>query len=300
MKVAVFYYSQSGQALWVAKSICKPLEIQGNLVVYKPICQMEEFPFPWNKEEFFDTFPETRLGLPPFGIKEIDFSDIEDAGLVIIAGQSWFLSPSIPIQSFFFDVGVRSYLHNKDVIFVNACRNMWLMTARQIKSYIKEIGAKLVGHIVLQDNHANLISALTIVRWLMFNRKDGEYFLPDAGISLKDIDSASRFGNVIADAYSNDKVDALQDELLKKGAIIYKPSVLFLEKAGHRMFGLWAGYIRKKGGFRDKRRLTRVNMFFYYLLFVLFVVSPFGQLFFFLTYPLQKVNFHKHVDCYLI
>ena len=71
MKVAVFYYSQSGQALRVAKSICKPLEIQGNLVVYKPICPMEEFPFPWNKEEFFDTFPETRLGLPPFGIKEI-------------------------------------------------------------------------------------------------------------------------------------------------------------------------------------------------------------------------------------
>ena len=299
MKVAVFYYSQSGQALSVAKSICGPLVEQGHQVVYKQICPLEDFPFPWDKDEFFDIFPETRLGLPPIGNKAIDFSDIEDAGLVVIAGQSWFLSPSVPIQSFFLDEEVRAYLHNRDMIFVNACRNMWLMTSRQIKRYAKEIGARLVGHIVLQDNHANLISALTIVRWLMFNRKDGK-LLPDAGVSQKDIDSTDRFGNAIADAYQNDKVDTLQDELLREGAIIYKPSILFLEKAGHRMFGLWAKFIRKKGGFRDKRRMMRVNMFFYYLLFVLFVVSPFGQLFFFLTYPLQKVNFHKHVDCYLI
>lgn len=299
MKVAVFYYSQSGQALCVAKSICKPLVEYGHQVIYKPICPSEEFPYPWNKNEFFDIFPETRLGLPPFGINAIDLSDIEDAELVIIAGQSWFLSPSIPIQSFFNDGVVRSYLHDRDVVFVNACRNMWLMTARQIKSYTKDIGARLVGHIVLQDHHANLISALTIVRWLMFNRKESKFLLPDAGVSKKDIDSADRFGNVIADAYSNDKVDSLQDELLKKGAIIYKPSVLFLEKAGHRMFGLWARFIRKKGGFRDKRRQTRVNMFFYYLLFVLFVISPFGQLFFFMTYPLQKVNSQYKLDCYL-
>ena len=299
MKVAVFYYSQSGQALSVAKSICGPLVEQGHQIVYKQICPLEDFPFPWDKDEFFDIFPETRLGLPPVGNKAIDFSDIEDAGLVVIAGQSWFLSPSVPIQSFFLDEEVRAYLHNRDMIFVNACRNMWLMTSRQIKRYAKEIGARLVGHIVLQDNHANLISALTIVRWLMFNRKDGK-LLPDAGVSQKDIDSTDRFGNAIADAYQNDKVDTLQDELLREGAIIYKPSILFLEKAGHRMFGLWARFIRKKGDYRDKRRMTRVNMFFYYLLFVLFVISPFGQLFFFLTYPLQKVNFHKHVDCYLI
>ena len=299
MKVAVFYYSQSGQALSVAKSICGPLVEQGHQIVYKQICPLEDFPFPWDKDEFFDIFPETRLGLPPVGNKAIDFSDIEDAGLVVIAGQSWFLSPSVPIQSFFLDEEVRAYLHNRDMIFVNACRNMWLMTSRQIKRYAKEIGARLVGHIVLQDNHANLISALTIVRWLMFNRKDGK-LLPDAGVSQKDIESTDRFGNAIADAYQNDKVDTLQDELLREGAIIYKPSILFLEKAGHRMFGLWAKFIRKKGGFRDKRRMMRVNMFFYYLLFVLFVVSPFGQLFFYLTYPLQKVNFHKHVDCYLI
>ena len=295
MKIATFYYSQSGQALSAAENICKPL---GN-VIYKQIVPLQSYPFPWNKNEFFDIFPETRLGMPPSGIEPIDFTDAEDADLVIIVGQSWFLSPSLPLQSFFTDKGVRQYLQGKNVVFINACRNMWLMTGRKIKSDIKEIGAHLVGHIVLQDRGQNLVSALTVVRWLMFGKKKASWMLPDAGVSEADIEGASRFGEIIRNAYEKDDLESLQTNLLSAGAIHYKPSVLFLEKAGHRMFGHWARFIRKKGGFGDPRRHFRVNLFFYYLLIVLFVVSPFGQLFFFLTYPLQQVSRRKKEDCSL-
>ena len=91
----------------------------------------------------------------------------------------------------------------------------------------------------------------------------------------------------------------LQEKLLSAGAIKYNPSILFLEKMGHRMFGLWAKFIRMKGGFRDARRLTRVNLFFYYLLIVLFVVSPFAQLVFYLTWPWRRVGKHRLEDCSL-
>ena len=276
MKTAVFYYSQSGQALSVAQSICQPLE-QGGSVVYKEIVPQQGYPFPWNKYEFFDSFPETRLGLPPSGILPLDFSDIEDADVVLLVGQSWFLSPSLPIQSFLADEQVRSYLKGRNVVFVNACRNMWLMTAHKIKATMQEIEARLVGHIVLQDDAPNLVSALTIVRWLMYGEKQPKWLLPAAGVSEADIKGASRFGEIILQAGGND-YDHLQEKLLEAGAINYKPSVLFLEKAGHRMFGLWARFVRKKGGFRDPHRRTRVNLFFCYLLIVLFVVSPFAQL----------------------
>ena len=294
MKTAVFFYSQSGQASSVAKSICEPLEN----VVYRQIIPLQDYPYPWNKYEFFDSFPETRLGIPPSGIKELDFSEVNDADLVIIVGQSWFLSPSLPIQSFLADTKVREYLKGKNIVFVNVCRNMWLMTGRQIKSDMKAIGARLAGHIVLQDNAPNLISALTIVRWLMYGKKEASWMLPHAGVSDKDIKDAFRFGEIIQRA-SGEKggFEALQPILLAAGAIKYKPSVLFLEKAGHRMFGLWAKFIRKKGGFRDPRRRVRVNLFFYYLLTVMFVVSPFAQLFFYLTYPLQRVGQHREEDC---
>ena len=284
MKVAVFYYSQSGQALRVAEHICKGMK---STVVFREIVPQHPWPFPWSREEFFDIFPETRLGIPPFGNEPTDFSDIEDADMVMVVGQSWFLSPSLPLQSFFTDPQVVAYLSGCPVVFVNVCRNMWLMTSRKVKDYLKEAGANMVGQIILQDRRQNLVSALTIVRWLMHGRKEASGLLPDAGISEKDITEASRFGEIIDRSLQQGSLDTLQDQLLAAGAIQYKPSVLFLEKVGHRMFGLWAKFIRRKGGFGDKRRRQRTTIFYYYLLMVLFLVSPWAQLVFWLTYPLH-------------
>ncbi len=311
MKIAVFVYSQSGQAYDVAKSIfCEAQE--GDLeVVFKTIVPEQDYPFPWDKYTFFDTFPETRLGIPPSGIKPIDTSDIEDADIVGIVGQSWFLSPSLPLQSFFADQQIKGYLKGRKIVFVNVCRNMWLMTAKWVKNYLSEIDAKLVGHIVLQDEAPNLISAATIVRWLINGKKEGNAFLPSAGISPKDISEARKFGVIIRDFCEAQTTDFrprrksdktlsislspvatdLQSKLLSAGAIHYKPSILHIEKIGHRMFGLWAKFIRKKGGFRAPQRRNRVYLFYAYLVFVLFFISPFVQLLFYLTYPLHKRSY---------
>ncbi len=297
MKIAVFYYTQSGQALEVAKSICKPLVEEGIEVVYKEIRPRQAYPFPWDRYDFFDTFPETRLGLPPSGIHPIDCSDVEDARLVMIVGQSWFLSPSLPLQSFFANSSIKSYLDGKDVVFVNACRNMWLMTSRSVKAILAGTGARLVGQIVMQDEAPNLVSAVTIIRWLIYGKKEGTSLLPASGISDRQMDGASRFGKIIFSACQGNNTAHLQQQLLSAGAIDYKPAVLHIEKIGHRMFGLWARFIRKKGGFRDKRRKFRVNLFYSYLLIVLFLLSPLAQLFFYLTYPLQHVQRNKIADC---
>ncbi len=295
MKVAVFYYTQSGQALSAAKSICSTMDD----VVYKAITPQQTYPFPWSKDEFFDTFPETRLGLPPSGIEAIDFSDVKDADLVVVVGQSWFLSPSLPLQSFFTDSQMKAYLNGKNVVFVNACRNMWLMTSRKVKEYLTDAQAKWVGHIVLQDNVSNWVSAFTIVRWLIFGKKEKTWLLPKAGISDEDIKEASRFGEIIQRSWNDQDLPQLQTRLLSAGAIKYKPSVLCLEKVGHRMFGIWAKFVRRKGGFRDTRRRFRVNLFYYYLLTVLFLLSPFAQLVFCITYPLHSVKRNKQIDCNL-
>lgn len=295
MKIALFHYSQTGQALQAARQLFATTP--GAEVVYKPIRPLRAYPYPWTKEEFFDVFPETRLCLPPSGIEPIDFSDVLDAALVVIVGQSWFLSPSLPLQSFFADAAVKAYLSGRRVVFLNACRNMWLMTSRWLRSYFKQTGAQWVGHIVLQDHAPNLVSAATIVRWLMHGRKEATRLLPAAGIAGQDLKGASRFGQLIADAAGHGDYDSLQGRLLASGAISYAPSILFIERVGHRIFGLWAKFIRRKGHMGDPRRRRRVLLFYYYLLFVLFCLSPFAQLFFYLTYPLRSVAKHKQADC---
>lgn len=300
MKIAVFYYTQTGQALEAIKSIFASLEDDMQVeIVYKQIVLDYQFPFPWNKYEFFDVFPETRLGITLFPIRQFDYTDIADANLVVVVGQPWFLSPSQAIQSFFTDEAVCQYLRGRDVLFVNVCRNMWLMTYQKVKAYIRQAQARMVGHIVLQDRHANLVSVLTIVRWLLFGKKQASKMLPAAGVSKEDLSSASRFGKIIFKALKNQQLDRLQFELYESGAIKYKSSILFLEKTGHRIFGFWAKFIRKKGCFGDVHRHTRINMFFYYLLFVLFVVSPFAQVFFYLTYPFRRVKCQEWNVCHL-
>lgn len=292
MKIVVFYYTQSGQALEAAKRIFGKGE-----VVYKQIVPEQAYPFPWSTYEFFDAFPETRLLLPPSGILPLDLTDVGDADLVAVVGQSWYLSPSLPLQSFFADEQVRSYLRGRKVVFVNVCRNMWLMTSRWLKSTLSDLQARLVGHIVLQDNHPNLVSAATIVRWLLHGRKEASGLLPKAGVSETDIQGASRFGDILRRAVTDDNYDHLQDDLLAAGAIKYKPSVLQIEKIGHRMFGLWAPFIRKKGGFGAPERRPRVMFFYRYLVFALFFVSPFVQLLFLLTSPLRGIGRNRRIDC---
>ena len=300
MKLAVFYYSQSGQALNVAKHICQPLEdSEEHLVVYKEIVPKEKYPFPWNKTEFFDTFPETRLGLPPSGIEPLRLSDIQDADIIMIVGQSWYLSPSLPLQSFFTEKDVKEFLSEREVIFVNACRNMWLMTAKKMKEYFAQCHTKWIGHIVLQDEAPNWVSAVTIVRWLLYGKKNASTIWPTAGIGHKAIEHATRFGDIIINTWQERQTDTLQQRLLDAGAIHYKPSILYLEKIAYRMFGLWAKFIHMKGGFRDKKRKNRVTLFYIYLLTVLFLLSPFAQLFFYLTYPFHRVKKNRIKDCNL-
>ena len=297
MKIAVFYYSQSGQAKDVAINLCKPLEDNStNKVVYKEIIPKHRFPFPWSRQTFFDVFPETRLGLPCGGIEPMDLSDIEDPQLVIVVGQTWFLSPSLPLQAFFTDKEVMVFLNGRKIIFVNACRNMWLMTIRKIKGYIESANAALVGHIVLQDSNPNLVSVITVIRWMIYGKKEATRLLPASGISPEIIVNASTFGTIIDNAQDNNFA-GLQDRLMEAGAIDYKPSIVFMEKAGHRMFGLWAKFIMQKGSMGDTCRYFRLSLFYYYLLFVLFIISPFGQLYFYLTYALQNVNKKRQIEC---
>lgn len=293
MKTAIFYYSQSGQALDIVHSLAKSM---GDVVV-KEIRPTLTFPYPWSRHEFFDAFPESRLGLPPCDIEEIGLEDCHDVEVVVIVGQSWFLSPSLPLQAFLKNPKIRAFMKGRKVVFVNGCRNMWLMTMHKVRNSLQDMGAELAAHIVMQDRNPNLVSVLTVIRWLFYGKKQRSWLLPDAGIAPADIDKGQRFGEIIAKAIAADDYASLQGKLVEAGAINYKPSVLFLERLGHRIFGLWARFIRNKGDFGDSRRHFRCTLFMIYLMIVLYLISPFGVLFFWLTYPVRNISRHKKIDC---
>ena len=288
LTVAVFYYTQTGQALAIARSLCAPLEAAGCRVVEQEIRPVTAYPFPWSSEAFFQVFPESRLGIA-CAIEPVDLSGaVAEADLVIVAGQSWYLSLSTPLHAFFQSPEVRAYLRGRPVVFVNGCRNMWVMTQSETRRYLREIGARYVGFIELHDRAPNLVSVLTIIRWLFYGRKEATRLLPAAGVSAHDVADADRFGQTILRTLYDGQWEQLQERLMHEGAVTFIPQLYFIERNGYRMWGRWAHFVRRRGGAGDPRRRGRLRLFKAYLFFVLYAVSPFGLLFYWLTYPLRR------------
>lgn len=288
LTVAVFYYTQTGQALAIARSLCAPLEAAGCRVVTREIRPVTAYPYPWSSEAFFQVFPESRLGIA-CAIEPVDLSGaVAEADLVIVAGQSWYLSLSTPLHAFFQSPEVRAYLHGRPVVFVNGCRNMWVMTQSETRRYLREIGARYVGFIELHDKAPNLVSVLTIIRWLFYGRKEATRLLPAAGVSQRDMADADRFGLILLRTLYDGQWEQLQERLMREGAVTFIPHLYFIERNGYRMWGRWAHFVRHRGGAGDPRRQGRLRLFKAYLFFVLYAVSPFGLLFYGLTYPLRR------------
>lgn len=293
LTVAVFYYTQTGQALAIARSLCAPLEAAGCRVVTREIRPVTAYPFPWSSEAFFQVFPESRLGIA-CAIEPVDLSGaVAKADLVLVVGQSWYLSLSTPLHAFFQSPEVRAYLHGRPVVFVNGCRNMWVMTQYETRRYLREIGARYVGFIELHDRAPNLVSVLTIIRWLFYGRKEATRLLPAAGVSQRDVADADRFGLVILRTLYDGQWEQLQERLMREGAVTFIPQLYFIERNGYRMWGRWAHFVRHRGGAGDPRRQGRLRFFKAYLFFVLYAVSPFGLLFYWLTYPLRRATLKR-------
>lgn len=288
LTVAVFYYTQTGQALAIARSLSAPLEAAGCRVVEREIRPVTAYPFPWSSEAFFQVFPESRLGIA-CAIEPVDLSGaVAEADLVIVAGQSWYLSLSTPLHAFFQSPEVRAYLRGRPVVFINGCRNMWVMTQSEMRRYLREIGARYVGFIELHDRAPNLVSVLTIIRWLFYGRKEATRLLPAAGVSQRDVADADRFGLIILRTLYDGQWEQLQERLMREGAVTFIPHLYFIERNGYRMWGRWAHFVRRRGGAGDPRRQGRLRLFKAYLFFVLYAVSPFGLLFYGFTYPLRR------------
>lgn len=293
LTVAVFYYTQTGQALAIARSLCAPLEAAGCRVVTREIHPVTAYPYPWSSEAFFQVFPESRLGIA-CAIEPVDLSgEVAEADLVLVVGQSWYLSLSTPLHAFFQSPEVRAYLHGRPVVFVNGCRNMWVMTQHEMRRYLREIGARYVGFIELHDKAPNLVSVLTIIRWLFYGRKEATRLLPAAGVSQRDVADADRFGLIILRTLYDGQWEQLQERLMHEGAVTFIPQLYFIERNGYRMWGRWAHFVRRRGGAGDPRRQGRLRLFKAYLFFVLYAVSPFGLLFYGLTYPLRRAALKK-------
>ncbi|WP_250433818.1 dialkylrecorsinol condensing enzyme DarA [Hanstruepera flava] len=289
-EVLIIHYSQSGQLTEILNNITSPLNAKEVNITHLEIEMENPFPFPWPKAEFYGAFPKT-FKQEAQKIKPIPENILNKKYDLIIFGYTiWYLTPSLPTTSFLKTPEAKQLLNNTSVITVIGCRNMWIMAQEKMKRQLKELGANLVGNIALVDRHINHISVITIAQW-MFSGKKKRFLgiFPKPGVSQKDINDSTKFGNIIAKHLHSNDYQTLQNELLKEGAVKIKPFLITVDKRANVIFSKWAHLITTKSEENSSKRAFLVKMFKYYLLFAIWLIAPIVFILFLLTYlPLYR------------
>ena len=295
-KVLIITYSQSGQLDEIVANVIHELHNDTSINIHhEKLVPEPAFPFPWSDMSFWDAMPES-VKLIPSGLKPIKFDPEENYDLVILGYPIWFLSPPVPLTSFLKSPEAKAVMKNTAVVTVIGSRNMWVSAQEDIKQMIAENGGLLKGNIALHDRHQNLLSVVTIIYWMMTGKKD-KYLgiFPRPGISDDDIQNAERFSSPIHQSLISGDFESLQQNLIQLGSVKLTPDIVSMERKAKRIFHIWSGFILKKGGPGSQERISRLKMFKWYLLFVIFAVSPLASLVFYLTYPFFFIKIRRNM-----
>ena len=294
--VLVIHYSQSGQLTEILDNLTLPLSSDDEINITHYTIEMEkEFPFPWNKSAFFNAFPESFLQIPA-AIKPPSNAILEKQyDLIILGYQVWYLSPSIPVNSFLKSAFAKQIFKNTPVITVIGARNMWVKAQEKMKVLLTDVGANLVGNIALVDRNINHVSVVTIVHW-MFSGEKTKYLgiFPKPGVSESEIKNASKFGNVIKQSLKNKNFNNLQDELLKLDAVEIRPFLVEMDKKANKMFKIWSNFIINKKNSRE----FWLKVFNIYLWVAIWLISPIVFILHLLKYPFIASKIAKEKALY--
>ena len=296
MKILAISYSQTGQLDDILGNILSPLsDLDIDRILIKP---KKAYPFPWTASEFFDAMPETVLE-EPIELYDIKFKhDFYD--LIILGYQPWFLSPSLPISTLLQLAYFKRIVSETPVITIIGSRNMWINSQKSINMHIVGAGGRIIGNIPFIDKNPNLISAITILYWMLKGRKDNMLkIFPKPGVSEDDINGAKKIGLILRNNIFNNTLDDFQNQVISSGYIKISTSILFIESRAKKIFLLWARIIKKQGLNKQKRFLL-VYAFIYYLIFALFVVAPIVLMVYhilILPFTLNKINKKKYYIC---
>jgi len=297
--VLVIYFSQTGQGKKAIDAVLKPI-VQSNdcKVEYALIRPKKAYPYPWSYSEFFDAFPETVNGIPC----ELEPSNINSTinyDLIIVGYQPWFLNICIPIHSYLKSEEAKNIFHNKPVITIINCRNMWLGAQESMKKNLLQLNAKLVGNIVFADHSSNLVSLVTVLAFVLKGVK--EKFLgifPKYGIREVDLNQGEKYGNSIKQCLSTNNYSDLQKTLNNQGAVVVKGNLLLMEGRGRALFPLYAKFISSKGKSGSKERRLRVKIFGIVLPTAILILSPIITILSRLIPILAKNKFSKVIAYY--
>lgn len=199
-RVLVLHWSQSGQLRRLMESFVAPLAAAGHEVHRVELVPVEPFPFPWSVARFFGLHPETVLERPR-PIHPVDLPPGE-WDLVVLAGQVWFLSPSMPLCAFLKgpQAGV---LRGRRVLVLLGVRNMWVRGFRRIVTLVEAAGGIVTDRVVGIAAGPVFASYFSTLFWMLTGRKKTAA-LPEAGLGAETFARVAAHGEVVAERLAHE------------------------------------------------------------------------------------------------
>lgn len=295
-KVLVLYYSQSGQLKRVLDKIVAPLQqCEAVQCDYREIKPLHPYPYPWSFYAFFNVFPEA-VYLDGCDVEPIEAE--EEYDLIILGYTSWFLSPSVPVTGFLQSEQARRLFHNKPVVTVIACRDMWLIAQEKMKSLLADLGARLLDNVALTDQGKSLYTFVTTPRWMLTGKKDAFWFFPKAGVAEEEIGASSRFGERLCSALANDEEQGDAPMLRNMGAVNVNGKLIATERIAHRSFLIWSKLIKKAGAPNSRGRNVVITIYAVFLLTLVLTIVPLNMLIRKMIYPFRTKALDEAVKYY--
>ncbi|HQV52112.1 MAG: dialkylresorcinol condensing enzyme DarA [Flavobacteriales bacterium] len=292
-KILVIHYSQTGQLTEVLKALTQPLTLAGVQVDHLPITPVTPYPFPWSRMGFFGVFPESVNGDPVPLLPAAAPSSNYD--LIIFGYTIWYLNPSIPANSFLRQADPALF-RNTPVLTVIGARNMWVHAQEKVRKMLKGLGGIPVGNIVAEDRASNMVSLVTIIRWMFWGKKEAFFLFPPAGIREADIASNARFAPEILARLESRNWDGFNKKILQLGSAQIKPALLILEKRALVLFGKYRSFMLAKVATDPTSRDKRVRIFSVALPIGAFILSPITALTTFLVSIFRRKAIQREVD----
>jgi len=294
-KILVVYFTQSGQMLTIAQKFCESFAADPQYdISYEELKPLQPYPFPWSAFSFFNGFPEAfyqkPVALQPFSDKLNDKYD-----LILLAYQPWFLTPSPVFSTFLQSDAGKAVLKDTKVVTLIGCRNMWLGAQEKVKKRLKDAGSKLVANVALVDKSNNIASMVTILRWMLWGKKDKFWIFPPAGVGEADVNASAGYGQIVKSALESNKWDNVQQKLNDNGAVEILPDLVMMESRGQRAFGIWSRFIGAAPP-GSLSRAIRVYVFMILLPTAIVVLSPLLAIASFLMLTLKKDQLMREVN----
>jgi hypothetical protein len=277
-KVLAVSYSQTGQLTNVVNSFVAPLKDSSEIeVVHEIITPVKPYPFPWPPFDFFDVFPEC-VALVPCEIYPLKVTTNTDFDLIIVAYQTWFLSPSPPITAFLKSEAAKILLKNKPVVTLIGARNMWLFGQEVVKELLLDLDAILIDNVVLVDQDKSIRTLISTPRWMWTGNKEPFWrIFPEAGISQNEIKNASIFGKALTRALSRDLEKEKMPLLKGLKAVEVNVWLIYGEKIIKRNFKIWSKILRIVGKQGDFSRKPVLVVYFCFLVFMIVITLLVGM-----------------------